>query len=418
MGRPGVVSCCRCYGTVCARSGCKHAPGVFAATTAITASVCLMLGLLPVLIALFYTRHAAGELRPEDLGINMEDFQRVTFSSPDTVLGRQITISAVHFKTAGRAPPRGCSTESLAHRPQLEAFGAHVVVVHGHGSAALCAEGHHSPLIFAVKPLLCAGLGILAVDLRNHGHSSDAAPIALGWHEANDVLAAVDWLAEFRNASLDRIFLWGMSMGAATVGYAAARNAQIRAVAMEAPPVSLGMVLASWMQQVSIVRIPNCVVAWLAWWCKVVYMDSPFDHDLLHEARYITADVLLSHGYQDHVVPFGNAQALGSALRARPSHFDGGAVRYSTFFHDGGHVSSWRHTEYYKKLFSFYATALGPRDPTHVVHRELGDAEPLQVKASAMFEDSAGNVDPAARGGDMAQGDGKSAVHEVSREGL
>jgi len=417
LGKAGRCSCRCCCGAGL-RTGCRRAPGVCAATFAMVACFCFMLGLLPVLVVLFFPRHLPGELRPEDYGISTEDFQRVTFSSPDTVLGRQLTISAVHFNTAGRAPPRDCSTRALAQRRRLEAFGAYVVVVHGHGSAALHSEGPVSPLTFAVKPLLCAGLNILAVDQRNHGHSSDAAPVSVGWHEANDVLAAVDWLAEARNASRNRIFLWGMSMGAATVGYAAARNAQIRAVAMEAPPVSLGMVLASWIQQASPVRIPIWIVGWLAWWCKVVYTDSPFDHDLLHEARFITADVLLSHGYQDTVVPFSNAVALGSALRARLPQPVDGAARYMTFFHDGGHVSSWSYTEYYEKLFFFYATALMPRNAPHIVLGNSAKIMPWPVKVSGTFEDSAGSVGPSAKGVDVAWGDDDPAVHEASRQGL
>jgi pimeloyl-ACP methyl ester carboxylesterase len=74
-----------------------------------------------------------------------------------------------------------------------------------------------------------AGYSLLALDLRNHGASPDAANgyVTYGAGEADDVAAAVAFV-RLNAASLgvdpDRIVLYGGSMGGATVLNAAARR--------------------------------------------------------------------------------------------------------------------------------------------------------------------------------------------------
>ncbi|CAE8583397.1 unnamed protein product [Polarella glacialis] len=312
--------------------------------------------------------HAA-DLRPEDFG--MRSYQRV-----DTVLNLPLTIAGVHFQ--GWPEPSGCKTYTLRERKSANR-GVEVVVVHGHGSSALRAEGGCSPLHMAVKPLLCAGFNVLAIDLRNHGHSSDGQPVSLGWHESLDVLAASDWLAA-RNVSRSRIFLWGESMGAATVGYAAAQDPRILAVAMEAPPVSMGMVLKSWAS--TALPLPLWFVSWLAWWAAFVYIDSPMAHDLLREGRFIKAEVFHSHAWEDQVVPFNNALALKAALLRR-----GEALGYESFFHTGGHVSSWEvPEEYYPRMLGFFSR-IAAREASSVGKLQPGLSEPHVLEGSVAKTD-------------------------------
>eukprot|EP01101_Sappina_pedata_P003921 TRINITY_DN1597_c0_g2_i1.p1 TRINITY_DN1597_c0_g2~~TRINITY_DN1597_c0_g2_i1.p1 ORF type:complete len:304 (+),score=84.46 TRINITY_DN1597_c0_g2_i1:635-1546(+) len=71
----------------------------------------------------------------------------------------------------------------------------------------------------AAIPLFNAGFNILAIDLRNHGKSSDAKPITLGLYEGLDVLSAIEWLRINKNAT--KIGLWGESMGGASAIFGA-----------------------------------------------------------------------------------------------------------------------------------------------------------------------------------------------------
>lgn len=375
-------SCCLCCSCCCT----KFLPCLQIFVTMFILA-CLIIGLLPVSIVLYYPRHVPDGLRPEDLGIFNYEF--VHFSSVDTILGRPVTIAGVHFN--GTQAPTGCEDYILKDRVSTN-FGAEIIVVHGHGSSSLRDEGGCSPLRFAVKPLLCAGFNVLAIDVRNHGHSSDAKPVTIGWQESEDVLSGIDWLLNERNATHSRIFLWGMSMGAATVGYAAAQDPNIRAAAMEAPPVSLGMVLSSWVGQA--LPVPQTIVNWLAWWTAFVYVDDPFGHDLLREARFINAKVFHSHGRDDQVVPFENAIALRAALLRR-----GKASHYQSYFHPGDHVSSWRYPqEYYPRLLQFFSqaalqppqTAPGPTLSPSAADRRVA-VQSIWPDASDQHHDSLGD---------------------------
>ena len=84
---------------------------------------------------------------------------------------------------------------------------AAVVVVHGHGSSVLHNEGGASVLTMAIRPLVCAGFVALGIDLRNHGKSSDARPVSLGYLEADDVLSAAEWLVEEKGFLKENVFL-------------------------------------------------------------------------------------------------------------------------------------------------------------------------------------------------------------------
>jgi len=104
------------------------------------------------------------------------------------------------------------------------------------------------------------------------------------------------------------------------------------------------------------------VRAWLAWWHKTLSIDNPYNIDLLHEARFIAADVLHSHGYEDPVVPFTNAILLKSTLEGRAPVIDvhSKTIRipgYMSFFHHGGHTSSWRFHTYFTLMLDFYSAA-------------------------------------------------------------
>jgi pimeloyl-ACP methyl ester carboxylesterase len=79
-------------------------------------------------------------------------------------------------------------------------------IIYLHGNASSQLEGLYVP--FLVQD---AGIHTLLLDLSGSGHS-DGDFISLGYYERDDVIAACEYLRTER--SIDRIILWGRSMGA------------------------------------------------------------------------------------------------------------------------------------------------------------------------------------------------------------
>lgn len=93
---------------------------------------------------------------------------------------------------------------------------ATLVFIHGGGS------NRHSDFFESLKfyrTMVDQGIGVLAIDLRNHGASgSDGQGISFGVREGYDALAAVDW-ARRKNRDLPVVAM-GISMGGAAVIHA------------------------------------------------------------------------------------------------------------------------------------------------------------------------------------------------------
>ena len=116
--------------------------------------------------------------------------------------------------------------------------GACVVMVHGYDSGKdklweFPEDNNYRACTLdqGAESLWQAGFHVVAMDLRNHGESSDNGPVTLGARESEDVLSVVDYL--FENAiefGIDpsRIALRGESMGAATCLIAAAKDTRGR----------------------------------------------------------------------------------------------------------------------------------------------------------------------------------------------
>lgn len=97
-----------------------------------------------------------------------------------------------------------------------------IILVHGVSSQMGKPVRMWAPFLHA------AGYSLLAFDLRNHGASDDGPNgyVTYGVREADDVIAATAWVQDHAadlGVDPDRIVLYGMSMGAATVLDAAGR---------------------------------------------------------------------------------------------------------------------------------------------------------------------------------------------------
>ena len=106
-----------------------------------------------------------------------------------------------------------------------------IIVVHGNRTNR--ADKDAGILLFSVA-LARHGFAVLAFDMRGTGESPPA-PLSLGYFEQRDVLGAVDFLRSgplpYPKLGRPRVMAgWGVSMGGATLIFAAAREQAIRAV--------------------------------------------------------------------------------------------------------------------------------------------------------------------------------------------
>jgi dipeptidyl aminopeptidase/acylaminoacyl peptidase len=101
-----------------------------------------------------------------------------------------------------------------------------VIAVHGYTACR-----RDGSVLLAAGMLHRHGIAALAIDLRNHGESGRTGGRHTGGvREADDVLGAWDWLVKFRGLAPERIGLFGISLGAASVLIAAGDEPRVAAV--------------------------------------------------------------------------------------------------------------------------------------------------------------------------------------------
>jgi fermentation-respiration switch protein FrsA (DUF1100 family) len=189
--------------------------------------------------------------------------------------------------------------------PEGSVDGAIIIFVHGLGS-------NREDLLEQAGMLHEYGYGALLFDLRNHGES-EGSVTTLGYLEADDVRAAVDYLLTRPDVNPQRIGLMGMSMGGATVLRAAARIPKIRAVVAEAAYTSIEDNLEHGVR--ALTGLPPFPFAPLVAWFGE--LESGLDIRLVRPVDDVgeiaPRPLLLVHGDQDTLVPLENGEALYEA---------------------------------------------------------------------------------------------------------
>jgi pimeloyl-ACP methyl ester carboxylesterase len=117
---------------------------------------------------------------------------------------------------------RGREVDLAAWHVPCPGSKAGLVLCHGHAAS----RGQFTRLL---RPLHEAGFHLLLFDHRSMGVSPGIC--SYGFNERWDTLAAVDWLR--REAGVERVGLYGVSMGGATALLAAAQDPEVRAVATD-----------------------------------------------------------------------------------------------------------------------------------------------------------------------------------------
>ncbi|HEV2238510.1 MAG TPA: alpha/beta hydrolase [Ktedonobacterales bacterium] len=209
------------------------------------------------------------------------------------------------------------------------------------------------------RELAYNGFAVLSFDMRGHGVSTPA-PFSLGYFEYRDVLGAVDFIHHGRlpYPELGRpkvIGGWGVSMGAATMIFAAAREPAIAAVVLDCPFADIIPILEREIPKgggVPAFFTPGGLVASQALYGTNFYAVRPVDYI----AKIAPRPIFLIHGIADKYIPVANHYTLVAAAKAAPN-----ANVQAWEVPGADHAQSFHtlRTEYVAKLLAFYNMALG-----------------------------------------------------------
>lgn len=204
------------------------------------------------------------------------------------------------------------------------------------------------------------GFAVLSFDMRGSGESPPA-PLSLGYFEQRDVLGAVDFLrtGPLAYPQLGRprkIGGWGISMGGATLLFAAEHEPQIQAVVSDCAYADIIPILEREVPKGSNLPqlfTPGALTAAWALYGIDYYAVRPVDV----VAHLAPRPLLLIHGQQDSYIPPSHMDMLAAAARRAPN------AHVKTWLVPGAtHAQSFQTHEklYVSRIVSFYTDALGP----------------------------------------------------------
>ena len=147
---------------------------------------------------------------------NFLSAKRVSVSFPDSL---SITRKDIQFKTSDSLTIKGWYF--TAPQNQVNSDKA-VILCHGW-------TANRYETLPRVKFLVEAGYNVLTYDARACGES-EGDLISLGYYEANDLLAAIDYL---KSTGINKIAADGISQGGATIVFASAKSKDLNCIIIE-----------------------------------------------------------------------------------------------------------------------------------------------------------------------------------------
>jgi uncharacterized protein len=152
---------------------------------------------------------------------------------------------------------------------------------------------------------------LLFFDFRYLGQSEGRYSTA-GAKEVDDLLAAVEFL---NSRGIERVGVWGFSMGGAVALMALEKAPAIKAVVSESSYANLGDMAS----RLFPIPLLNHAVGYLVRLWGKLFLGIDIDEVSPAEGvRNSTIPILVIHSTADHVIPFSHAQALQQALAENP----------------------------------------------------------------------------------------------------
>jgi fermentation-respiration switch protein FrsA (DUF1100 family) len=188
--------------------------------------------------------------------------------------------------------------------PPAAENGAMLIYVHGFG-------GNRGGLLPQAAAMQQLGYGALLLDLRNHGESGDALT-TWGYSEANDVLAAYDYLLTRPEVDPARIGLVGKSMGGAAAVRAAAQRPDLALLVIESSYTSFEENLPNIVS--TIARAPRFFATPVFGRMEAEIGVSLDEIDSVKTVATLNLPILVIHGKEDQLVPVEQGEALFTAV--------------------------------------------------------------------------------------------------------
>ena len=185
---------------------------------------------------------------------------------------------------------------------------------------------------------------VLAIDCRAHGESEGKC-VGFGWLDRKDVVLWVDFLQKKQPGN--KIILYGVSMGGATVCCSAGENLQKNVVA-----IISDCAFANLDKQINHVMRNNKFILKTFKWHLYDYVNRMYGFDMtdvniVGQVKRTKIPILYLHGREDNFVPLQNVLDLYDAT---PEH-----LREKYVFDDAGHALSYATAGvlYEKKISDF-----------------------------------------------------------------
>src|SRR6202158_3889115 len=235
-----------------------------------------------------------------------------------------------------------------------------IVTIHGTRTNR---EDPGAHLLELTAALARNGFGVLTFDMRGMGESP-AAPLSMGNLEQRDVLGAVDFLRTgtlpFPELGRPRLIGGlGISMGAATLLLAAAREPAIQAVVSDSAYADAAPLLEREIPKRSVALvgpIPGALGASALTMARILYGVDLFDARPVGSiARIAPRPLLLIHGAADDYVPVSHFQQLAAAATSPAT------ARVTTWLvPNTGHAQAFKKTgpAYVARVTTFFDAAL------------------------------------------------------------
>jgi pimeloyl-ACP methyl ester carboxylesterase len=156
---------------------------------------------------------------------------------------------------------------------------------------------------------------LLYFDNRSHGESGGEIT-TIGCLEVMDFHAAMDYLREHKPRCLERLGVFGLSMGAAVAAMAAPEHPEVKAVVMESPFTTYRQVTRRWAW--NNLRIPYFPLMMIVLWMLRLRVGRE-DVDSYSPLRFISRleprPVLFVSGADDRLMPPKDVRKLFAAAR-------------------------------------------------------------------------------------------------------
>ncbi|MBI4235839.1 MAG: alpha/beta fold hydrolase [Chloroflexi bacterium] len=227
-----------------------------------------------------------------------------------------------------------------------------IVVVHG-------LYNHRAPRELRRLELAChlhdAGFNLLLFDLRAHGES-DGTRHTLGYHEANDVLGALDFVTRVKREAWERVGVLGFSLGAVSSLLAADREPLLRAIVADSAFADLHEIIVA--RTARHAHVPGLVARLLV--AGAVLVAHLRYGVLVHSVTPVKAigrldfAVFLIHGGGDGMVPVHHARRLKEAAQHIATEL--------WVVSGAGHIRAYleRPLEYVNRVTGYFITQFAP----------------------------------------------------------